>query len=407
MKRTKGMFSAALAAVLCIALLAGCGGGGASGAPSGGGSKAVHVKTTEEFLNAIKPDAEIVLEKGFYNMSDYIEKFYHSSDYEKWAADHPYAEIREEYDGCEIVINDVSNLKISGAGECSDTELVVEPRYASVLYFENCTNVEIDNLTMGHTESGECAGNVLDFDACRKITVDGCDLYGCGVYGIGANSGSGDIHVLNSTIRDCSYGPFEFYNIYGDIEFRNCSLTGSGGSGSYWDEYNNSNLAFYSCNFGYWESDIQYYGEDAVFEDCEFEEEYNEEYYGDYDVDVPDLDVSYIDTYLLESVNSISSTSWTGYMYMEKGSKNYNYLAGGSYDGGSEYATLIFNDDYTADIEINGSNDEWGYDVNADGTVSLQKGNDRIEAVLYTDAQVDYVWYWLALELGDRTIWFY
>ena len=407
MKRTKAILSVVLVAVLCIALLAGCGGGGgtsggSSGGSSGGGSKAVRVKTTEEFLNAVKPDAEIIIEKGFYNLSDYIEAFYHSSDYGKWAADHPYAEIREEYDGCEIVINDVSNLKISGAGDYSDTELVVEPRYASVLYFENCTNVEVANLTMGHTESGECAGNVLDFDACRKITVDGCDLYGCGVYGIGANSGTGDIEVLNSTIRDCSYGPFEFYNVYGNIVFRNCSLTGSGGSGSYWDEYNNAKLSFHSCNFGYWESDIRY--DDKIeFEDCEFEQEY----YDGYDSDIPYLNTAYLDFCRLDSADNISGTNWTGYMYEESGYEIYLAGSGFDYGGDAEYGDLTFYDDYTAELDINGDKSEWGYDVNKDGTITLQKGKDIIKATMYTDAQVDYVWYWLALELGDQTAWFY
>ena len=407
MKSLKGILSVALAAVLCVALLAGCGGGTAGGGIAA--DKAVHVKTIEEFLDAVKPDTEIVLEKGFYNISDTIEKIYSSADFDSWTAAHDYVEIRDEFDGCEIVIKDLSNLKIRGAGDYSDTELVVEPRYASVLYFENCTNVDIAKLTLGHTDTGSCVGNVIDFDSCRKMNVDSCDLYGCGVYGIGAFAGSGDLHIDNTIIRSCEYGPFDLYSVYGDIVFTNCQLVDSNGYGSLWDEYNNANITFKSCTFGVNESYISTYY-NITFEDCSFAENYEDyEDYGDYDV--PELNIGALNLYKLQSNTDISSTSWRGYMYEDGGYQIYLHDFGSTatpyYGSDREYAYLEFSDDYTAALNINGEVTEWGFDVNNDGTIDMQKGDTRILGKLYTAGDLDYTWYWLSVDIGGQVVWFY
>ena len=59
----------------------------------------------------------------------------------------------------------------------------VNPRYAFCLKFVNCSNCEVENLTIGHTVGGFCSGGVIGAEQ-SSVTVKDCDLYGCGTYGL-------------------------------------------------------------------------------------------------------------------------------------------------------------------------------------------------------------------------------
>lgn len=225
------------------------------------------VSTVEELLEAIEPGSTILIEPGYYNLSDVIEKIW-ANEGENWNQNHSYVQIRECFDGVELVIFDVTDISISGATEqVSDTEIVVDPRYANVLSFEDCSRVNLSFLTMGHTDRGDCAGNVLGFYRSKDINLSNMDLYGCGVFGIGAYEATGDLSVFHSIIRDCTYGPFEFMEGNGTFEFRNCSFTGSDGGGIV-EITENLEVAFYECVFGEKESNTWYFREDAYKEDC-------------------------------------------------------------------------------------------------------------------------------------------
>ncbi len=235
--------------------------------------KTVNVSSPDEFLNAISSNTEIIIKDGYYNLSDYVEQ-------QSLNFAHKFVRFDECFDGAEIFIKDVSFLKISGSTKkFSDIELVVTPRYATVLNFENCNNIEISNLTMGHVDAGECSGDVLDFSNCSDVTIDNTDLYGCGVYGIRAKDKTGNVYVSNSTIRDCSDGPMNIADVYGKFEFTNCTLTGSDGFG-YFERGENGSLAFRNCTFGYWETSHFMFLEDITTENCIWSEDYIYPEYG-------------------------------------------------------------------------------------------------------------------------------
>lgn len=235
--------------------------------------KTVNVSSDSEFLNAISPNTEIVIKEGYYNLSDYVEK-------QSQSFAHKFVRFDECFDGTEVFIENVSFFKISGGTKkFSDTEIVVTPRYATVLNFENCNNIEISNLTMGHVDAGECSGDVLDFSNCSDVTIDNTDLYGCGVYGIRAKDKTGNVYVSNSTIRDCSDGPMNIADVYGVFEFTNCTLTDSDGFG-YFERGENCSLAFRNCTFGYWETSHFMFLEDIITENCTWSEDYVYPEYG-------------------------------------------------------------------------------------------------------------------------------
>ncbi|MBQ4650627.1 MAG: right-handed parallel beta-helix repeat-containing protein [Firmicutes bacterium] len=231
----------------------------------------IHVSSTEELFAAIAPGAKIVIEPGYYNMSEFVETFDHESMV-TWNQENPYIRLEECFDGNDVFIRNVDGLSIAGGGEnFSDTEIVVEPRYAAILSFENCKDIEISNITMGHTMQSDCSGNVLNFFGCDNVNLDKADLYGCGVIGINAKQNCGDITVTDSIIRDCSYGPIEIAECQGRYEFRNCVFKGSMGGG-YYEKSGSSELCFYDCEFGSEETNIWYFYEDIVAENCEWGE---------------------------------------------------------------------------------------------------------------------------------------
>ena len=220
------------------------------------------VSTTEDFLAAIHPGAGIIIAPGYYDMSLYMEEawqkgmddFANFDEVERELRVNDWVYIVECFDGVELEIRGADDLMISGGSEAfGDTELVVEPRYAEVMRFECCRNVDLFNLTMGHTESGDCSGNVIDIERSNNIRMHNMDIFGCGVYGLGICKGSGDISLYESTIRDCRYGPLLFQEGIGIVAFYNCTLNGSAGSMPYWAT-TQSRLVFDHCILGDWET---------------------------------------------------------------------------------------------------------------------------------------------------------
>ena len=186
----------------------------------------VYVSTPEDLIKAIVPGHEIHLDPGTYNLSDWVNTFDLEGEYVETG--NPYVKLSWVNDGYEVVIHDVRNLTIdAGKPVRGKTEIVVEPRYANVLTFENCDNIRLSDLTVGHTpDAGYCTGGVLCFRDCGNAWISGMDLYGCGTYGIIAERVA-NIQALNSVIRDCTYGLLDFTQVgsaaFGYVKFRDCS----------------------------------------------------------------------------------------------------------------------------------------------------------------------------------------
>lgn len=256
--------------VFSLLLSTGCGGKGKM-TDSSDSEEVIRVSSTEEFLEAIAPGVTIFVEPGYYNMSEYLEEVCKRKGYD-WNEEHPYVKLQDCYDGVEVVIQNTDDLTITGDVESlSQTEIVVEPRYAAILTFLNCCNLNMSFLTMGHTETGECSGNVLNLYGCKNITLTAMDLYGCGVYAIETGKGTGELHVYSSTLRDCSSGPLYITDAVGNIEFHDCTLTGSDWGG-YYENSSDAELYFYNCIFGEEETNVWYFWPDIHTIDCSWSE---------------------------------------------------------------------------------------------------------------------------------------
>ena len=166
-----------------------------------------HVSTVDEFIAAIGPDTEIILDAELYDFSTATGYGTSSGEYYFW---------EDIYDGPGLVIRNVSNLTIrSATGDKDKHTLAAIPRYADVLNFRACSDIALIGFTAGHTrEQGSCAGGVLEFTDCDGMTVEGCGLFGCGILGVQADNCS-DITVTNTDIYECSQGGIQLWNVNG------------------------------------------------------------------------------------------------------------------------------------------------------------------------------------------------
>ncbi len=191
----------------------------------------IHVRTVDELLAAIGPDASIYLEDGVYDLSDAVGFGSYSTDCYYWMPC---------YDGPGLVICGCDGLRITAAGP-HRARIVAVPRYAEVLSFENCDGVTLENFTAGHTEPllGGCEGGVLSFVHCGNIQISDCSFFGCGILGITSYSCRG-MEVLHTEIHDCSAGAFYFCDSR-DVNIRECNIHDIGGS--VYQVYNCENVA--------------------------------------------------------------------------------------------------------------------------------------------------------------------
>ncbi|MEM0980798.1 MAG: right-handed parallel beta-helix repeat-containing protein [Cyanobacteria bacterium P01_H01_bin.58] len=193
----------------------------------------VVVDTTEAFLRAIGPNRTIQLLPGEFTLSDITPT---------WRS--PYARFVSVFDGYELVISEVENLRIVGADNTL-SRLLTRPRYADVLKFFNCRNISFDNLELAHTmDAGTCRGSVLAFANCDTVAVDRCVLFGSGTHGIEAE-GLGKLTCTESIIRDCTYGILCF-NQVSQARFERCQFFQNRGF-SMIDLLNCEQVKFFDC----------------------------------------------------------------------------------------------------------------------------------------------------------------
>lgn len=148
--------------------------------------------------------------------------------------------IYDNFDGPQLILAGFQNLTIKGDGSL----LRVRPRYAYVLSFMNCSNITIEGLIMGHTDEGYCEGGVLYFEECKNVKINHCDLYGCGIEGIGAKNTEG-LTMTRTKIRDCSY---QIMTLQGckDFTFEGCFFFRNR-EFSLLDIYSSSNIVYRDC----------------------------------------------------------------------------------------------------------------------------------------------------------------
>lgn len=162
----------------------------------------VTVTDMEEFLAAIGSNKKIILDTDLLDESTADM----SSDGEYYSWD-------EVFDGKQLTIHNVDNMTIAGKTGKNVNTVSALPRYAQVLAFDRCSNLTLENLTVGHTkEPGYCVGGVLWFQQCTNVEVRKCGLYGCGTIGIQAMD-CRNVTMEQNDIYECSYGGIQLIGV--------------------------------------------------------------------------------------------------------------------------------------------------------------------------------------------------
>ncbi|MBR5805088.1 MAG: right-handed parallel beta-helix repeat-containing protein [Clostridia bacterium] len=217
----------------------------------------VTVSDVNELIAALAPDTIIRLEPGVYNLSDAEGYGAASGEHYRWI---------ETYLGYELYVENADNLMLVGSvseteGTVSlDSEICTDPRYANVLNFRNSDGVTVVGLKIGHTETGECIGGVVNFVNCDGVKLSGCELYGCGTVGIIARNCDG-LRAVDLLVHSCSMGMVEM-TACDSVSFEKISfLNVSGYSGITLDCC--GDVAFSGCDFAFNQVTALFYLQDS------------------------------------------------------------------------------------------------------------------------------------------------
>ncbi|MBO7462543.1 MAG: right-handed parallel beta-helix repeat-containing protein [Bacteroidales bacterium] len=225
--------------------------------------KNVTVTNANDFVKAIAPNTNITIKSnGILSITDAIENLdirnISNMEWKDYPSLAPGAYCVEVPDGFELVVVNVNNLTITGGGS-EMTHIQAKPSYAQVISFYYCNNITMKNIMAGHVERGDCSGDVLFFYHCKKMLLDKCDLYGCGVNGIWMES-SNDVTVNFTEIHDCSED-FVVIRNSNNILFNECTMHDCGGGLNVDEE---SSVDYQKCNIqpSDYEGDYDYYDGD-------------------------------------------------------------------------------------------------------------------------------------------------
>lgn len=212
-----------MAAALGIALLAGCTAQADSAVtlPLNEGTTPVFTAREETVIAnggslsaAIAPGAAVELGKITIDVS---EGNLEDTAYCRW---------ENSYGGIQLVIHDVDNLTIRGAGS-KDTCLETTCSAATVLSFENCKNLTLEGFSVSHVQAAEgSVGYGLHFQDCENVKLQDVGTCGRNYISLVADN------TKNLTAERCLLQSADGEGVSSlgstGIRLRNCTISGIG-----------------------------------------------------------------------------------------------------------------------------------------------------------------------------------
>ena len=245
-------------------------------------AETITVSTAEEFVNALGSDRTIVIDApGPLNITPVVEKLIADNKirkYDFYNGNNNFTGLGyyNMFDGPGLAVVGFKNLTIESAtrGDWGGrAEILSSPRQADVLTFNSCAGISLYNLSLGHTNTGECECGVVTLFGCREVTINECDLFGCGTEGLFIKE-STDILVQNTVVRDCSYHTMtlaQAHNVY----FNNCIFRDNR-EFSQINVFDSENIMFNECYFTNLKGKLFNVESHTAFFDCTFNNcEYN------------------------------------------------------------------------------------------------------------------------------------
>ncbi len=169
--------------IICAVLLTGM--AGASTLTVGEGEQ---FATPHQAIEEVSDGDTIFIRAGIYEFNDSIELRGHN---DIW------------------ILGEAGSRLISGVS----TRLICNSRIDNVMWIINCDRITISSLCATHTEPTEdqrCYGNVFGIDGCNNITIENCEINGCGAIGVYTNLVDG-IVLRNNFIHDNTICAVQYY----------------------------------------------------------------------------------------------------------------------------------------------------------------------------------------------------
>lgn len=143
----------------------------------------IQVNSPEALISAIDSGVTIVLDPDTFIFNEFDD----------FQGDH----VRVEEGTLTLAfLKDVTIIVPKGLGQ------LISNTYGAVIHMQNCDNVRIEGLRMGHLFESGCEGAVLHLENCTGITLDRCIFFGSGYNGIYASK-SKDISINGSIFSGC------------------------------------------------------------------------------------------------------------------------------------------------------------------------------------------------------------
>lgn len=206
---------------------------------------AIWVSNIEEFLNAIGNDRVIKMRSGMYDFGKYRKPI--SREFIKFEVS------STEDNEVEFFLQNIRNLSIIGVGD-EPVRLETSFGSATVVTLQNCSNISLQNLVVGHsTLVTSCMANVITLLGRNDhVTIEGCKLFGSGQIGITEYlfddrgiQWNEDIKVVNTDIFDCSLAAVSLD--LGNYYFENCRIFNNKTEWSTIDAGGTARLRFVNC----------------------------------------------------------------------------------------------------------------------------------------------------------------
>ncbi|MHC4986416.1 MAG: right-handed parallel beta-helix repeat-containing protein, partial [Planctomycetota bacterium] len=163
-------------------------------ADTDGAALVIEVGSMQEFLFALGPNRTLQLAADVEYRVGMAERGV--SDHYQW---------REVMDGqYQLIIRNCEGLTIRGPlGEMAT--IVTQHPYATVLQFDRCPGLTLENLEIGHDPTeGFCIGAVVGLTDCADVFIGDCILFGSGTEGLKMENVA-DLTVSASVITECTY----------------------------------------------------------------------------------------------------------------------------------------------------------------------------------------------------------
>ncbi|MCQ2250554.1 MAG: right-handed parallel beta-helix repeat-containing protein, partial [Bacteroidales bacterium] len=220
----------------------------------------VRVSGGVELVKALKSNTRIIIDCDITDLYDAVEGACIANDISSTDKELPVSnrpELIKSLRG--LAVMNMENITIEGDGV---RKLIRQDDYFHhILYFVNCKNISLKNLTLGHTQTDGCGGYVVCLHNCENVRVEQSDLYGCGEIGLWADK-SNNVQVDDCNIYDCSDNAVALQDSHG-LVFNNCTIADIRTECLWLD---NSDAVFNRCVF-----DVEEYGNSikgAVFNNC-------------------------------------------------------------------------------------------------------------------------------------------